>query len=104
MACHDGFVFTRAALPHVNYPRRADYTSLSESYIIFVCDFDFFHIGKAAKKRISFLKDIDIPHEIRFILLHISTQIVKEQSTPSRKILGHRGVAHSRHPATVPDP
>ena len=49
MACHDGFVLTRVELPQVNYPRRADYASLSENIIIFVCDFDFFHIGKMAK-------------------------------------------------------
>ena len=39
------------------------YTSLSESYIIFVCDFDYFHIGKAVGERISFLKDTTVPYE-----------------------------------------
>ena len=44
-------------------PKSADYASLSESYIIFVCDFDYFHIGKAVGERISFLKDTTVPYE-----------------------------------------
>ena len=44
-------------------PKSADYASLSESYIIFVCDFDYSHIGKAVGERISLLKDTTIPQE-----------------------------------------
>ena len=44
-------------------PKSADYASLSESYIIFICDFDYFHIGKAVGERISFLKDTTVPYE-----------------------------------------
>lgn len=41
-------------------PKGADYANLSDSYIIFVCNFDCFHIGKAVGERVSFLKDTDV--------------------------------------------
>lgn len=44
-------------------PKGADYANLSDSYIIFVCDFDYFHIGKAMGERGSFLKDTDVTYE-----------------------------------------
>ena len=44
-------------------PKGADYASLSESYVVFVCDFDYFHIGKAVGERVSYLKDTDVPYE-----------------------------------------
>ena len=44
-------------------PKGADYASLSESYVVFVCDFDYFHIGKAVGERISYLKDTDVLYE-----------------------------------------
>lgn len=44
-------------------PKGADYASLSESYVVFVCDFDYFHIGKAVGERVSYLKDTDVLYE-----------------------------------------
>lgn len=44
-------------------PKGANYASLSESYIIFVSDFDYFHIGKAVGERVSFLKDTDVSYK-----------------------------------------
>ena len=44
-------------------PKGADYANLSDSYIIFVCNFDYFHIGKAVGERVSFLKDTDVTYE-----------------------------------------
>ena len=44
-------------------PKGADYAELSDSYIIFVCDFDYFHIGKAVGERVSFLKGTDVAYE-----------------------------------------
>ena len=40
-------------------PKGADYANLSDSHIIFVCNFDYFHIGKAVGERVSFLKNTD---------------------------------------------
>ncbi len=44
-------------------PKGAPYTSLSESFIIFVCDFDYFHIGKAVGERVCMLKGTDVPYQ-----------------------------------------
>ena len=55
--------FYQSAIDRGELPKGADYTDLSESYIIFVCDFDYFHIGKAVGERVSFLKDTDVPYE-----------------------------------------
>ena len=54
--------FYQSAIDRGELPKSADYASLSESYIIFVCDFDYFHIGKAIGERISFLKDTEVPY------------------------------------------
>ena len=55
--------FYQSGIDRNELPKSADYASLSESYIIFVCDFDYFHIGKAVGERISFLKDTTVPYE-----------------------------------------
>lgn len=55
--------FYQSAIDRGELPKSADYASLSESYIIFVCDFDYFHIGKAVGERISFLKGTEVPYE-----------------------------------------
>ena len=39
--------FYQSGIDRSELPKGADYTALSESYIIFVCNFDYFHIGKA---------------------------------------------------------
>ena len=44
-------------------PKGADYADLFESCIIFVCDFDCFHTGKAVAERVSFLKGTTAPYE-----------------------------------------
>ena len=55
--------FYQSGIDRSELPKGADYASLSESYVIFVCDFDYFHIGKAVGERVSFLKDTDVPYE-----------------------------------------
>ena len=55
--------FYQSAIDRGELPKGADYTNLSESYIIFICDFDYFHIGKAVGERVSFLKGTDVPYE-----------------------------------------
>ena len=47
--------FYQSAIDRDELPKGADYDDLSESYIIFVCDFDYFQIGKAVGERVSFL-------------------------------------------------
>ena len=55
--------FYQSAIDRGELPKSADYASLSESYIIFVCDFDYFHIRKAVGEWISFLKGTEVPYE-----------------------------------------
>ena len=55
--------FYQSGIDRNELPKGADFASLSESYIIFVCDFDYFHIGKAVGERIAFLKDTNVPYE-----------------------------------------
>lgn len=55
--------FYQSGIDRGELPKGADYANLSESYIIFVCNFDYFHIGKAVGERISFLKDTDVVYE-----------------------------------------
>lgn len=44
--------FYQSGIDRGELPKGADYASLSESYIIFVCNFDYFHIGKAIGERV----------------------------------------------------
>ena len=39
------------------------YGELSESFVIFVCDFDYFGTGLAVNERASYIKDTDTPYE-----------------------------------------
>lgn len=55
--------FYQSGIDRGELPKGADYANLSESYIIFLCDFDYFHIGKAVGERVSFLKGTDVPYE-----------------------------------------
>ena len=55
--------FYQSGIDRGELPKGADYANLSESYIVFVCNFDYFHIGKAVGERVSFLKDTDVPYE-----------------------------------------
>ena len=55
--------FYQSGIDRSELPKGADYAVLSESYIIFVCDFDYFHIGKAVGERVSLLKGTDVPYE-----------------------------------------
>ena len=48
--------FYQGAIDRSELPKAVNYDELPESYVIFVCDFDFFHIGKAVGERVSFLK------------------------------------------------
>lgn len=48
--------FYQGAIDRSELPKAVNYDELPESYVIFVCDFDYFHIGKAVGERVSFLK------------------------------------------------
>ena len=46
--------YYQSAIDRDELRKGADYEKLSDNYIIFVCDFDYFQIGKAVGKRVSF--------------------------------------------------
>lgn len=55
--------FYQSGIDRGELPKGADYAELSESYIIFVCNFDYLQIGKAVGERASYLKDTDVVYE-----------------------------------------
>lgn len=55
--------FYQSGIDRSELPKGADYANLSDSYVIFVCNFDYFHIGKAVGERVSFLKGTDVAYE-----------------------------------------
>lgn len=55
--------FYQSGIDREELPKGVSYDELSESYVIFVCDFDCFGIGKAVGERVSFLKGTDTPYD-----------------------------------------
>ena len=49
--------YYQGAIDRSELPKAVNYDELPESYVIFVCNFDYFHIGKAVGERVSFLKE-----------------------------------------------
>lgn len=54
--------FYQGAIDRSELPKAVNYDELPESYVIFVCDFDYFHIGKAVGERVSFLKGTEMEY------------------------------------------
>ncbi len=55
--------FYQGAIDRKELKKGEQYSSLSESYVIFVCNFDYFRTGQAVNERVSFLKDTDIVYD-----------------------------------------
>ena len=55
--------FYQSAIDRSELSKGTHYEDLPSSYVIFVCNFDYFHIGKAVGERISFLKGTQTPYE-----------------------------------------
>ncbi len=55
--------FYQSAIDRSELPKAVDYDKLPESYVIFVCDFDYFEIGKAVGERVSFLKGAETAYD-----------------------------------------
>ncbi len=55
--------FYQSGIDRSELSKGANYESLSETFIIFVCDFDYFHIGKAVGERASYLKGTDTEYQ-----------------------------------------
>ncbi len=55
--------FYQGAIDRKELKKNEKYSSLSESYVIFVCNIDFFHAGLAVYERTSQLKGTDIIYD-----------------------------------------
>lgn len=55
--------FYQSAIDRGELPKGADYANFFRRYIIFVCDFDYFHIGKVIDEHVSFLRNTEVPYE-----------------------------------------
>ncbi len=55
--------FYQSAIDRSELAKGVSYENLPDSYIIFICDFDYFHIGKAVGERVCFLKGAETPYE-----------------------------------------
>lgn len=75
--------FYQSGIDRGELPKGADYASLSESYIIFVCDFDYFNIGKAVGERVSFLKGTDVPYEDGSHVFFLNSRYKEANANPS---------------------
>ncbi len=55
--------FYQSAIDRKALDKSKDYRSLSDSYVIFVCNFDCFQTGRAVDERVSFLRDSDTVYD-----------------------------------------
>lgn len=55
--------FYQSAMDRSALSKNTHYEELSESYIIFICDFDYFQIGKAVGERLSVLKGTEMLYD-----------------------------------------
>ncbi len=55
--------FYQGAIDRKELKKNEKYSSLSESYVIFVCDFDYFRTGQAVNKRVSQLEGTDTVYD-----------------------------------------
>lgn len=55
--------FYQSAIDRSELPKAVDYDKLPESYVIFICNFDYFEIGKAVGERVSFLKGTETAYD-----------------------------------------
>lgn len=77
--------FYQSAIDRSELPKAVDYDKLPESYVIFVCDFDYFEIGKAVGERASFLKGTETPYDDGSHVFFLNSHYTEDNA--SRSIL-----------------
>ncbi len=75
--------FYQSGIDRSELPKGAGYESLSESYIIFICDFDYFKIGKAVGERVCFLKGTDTAYEDGSHVFFLNSRYQEGNASPS---------------------
>ena len=77
--------FYQGAIDRNGLPKALDYDRLPESYVIFVCDFDYFEIGKAVGERVSFLKGTETTYDDGSHVFFLNSHYTEDNA--SRSIL-----------------
>ena len=59
------------------------YGGLSDSYIIFICDFDYFGTGLAVNERVSYIKGTDQPYEDGSHVMFLNSRYMTGNAAPA---------------------
>ena len=59
------------------------YSELSESFIIFICDFDYFNTGLAVNERVSYIKDTDHAYEDGSHVILLNSRYTQANAGPA---------------------
>ncbi len=75
--------FYQGAIDRKELKKNEKYSSLSESYVIFICNFDFVHAGLAVYKRFSGLEDTDIAYDDGSHVFFLNSQYQTGNTSPA---------------------
>lgn len=59
------------------------YSKLSDSYVIFICDFDYFETGLAVNERVSCIKDTDVAYEDGSHVIFLNSHYTQTNAGPA---------------------
>ena len=59
------------------------YSKLSDSYVIFICDFDYFGTGLAVNERVSTIKDTDVAYEDGSHVIFLNSRYTQANAGPA---------------------
>lgn len=61
------------------------YSALSESFVIFICDFDYFGTGLAVNERVSYIKDTNVVYEDGSHVIFLNSRYTEANAGPAIK-------------------
>ena len=61
------------------------YRDLSESFVIFICDFDYFGTGLAVNERVSYIKDTNVAYEDGSHVIFLNSRYTEANAGPAIK-------------------
>jgi len=59
------------------------YSKLSESFVIFICDFDYFGTGLAVNTRVSYIKDTDVVYDDGSHVIFLNSHYTEANAYPA---------------------
>lgn len=75
--------FYQGAIDRNELLKGRPYSELSESFIIFICDFDYFETGLAVNERVSYIKDTDCVYEDGSHVMFLNSHYVTGNAGPA---------------------